>query len=125
MAITDRPFAGCEHVPAGVLGPLDWRFHQKRTCECCGRGALSRHPTKRRRTLCEECGGVMRARGVAKAKERWVVSIELDVPADVAHEADAWRVADELIDHLASDPRLEGWVGGADVRPWGELDELM
>lgn len=67
----------------------------------------------------------MRPRGVTKSKERWVVSIDLEVPADAAHEADAWPIADELVDHLASDPRLKGWVGGADVRPWGELDELV
>jgi len=67
----------------------------------------------------------MRSEGVPAGKERWVVSIEINVPADVDHESDAHRVADKLMDHFESDPYLKGWTGGVDVRPWTELDELL
>lgn len=119
-----KSFAGCGHIAAGALTAYDWRYHQKRTCECCGRGAVSRHPTKRRRTLCEDCGGVMRPRGVAKGKERWVVEIEVHLPADAEHEAEAWTIAERFMAHLEADEMFKDFVGGVDVRPWHEFDEL-
>jgi len=67
----------------------------------------------------------MRPRGMPRGKERWVVSMSLDVPADVDHEADTWRVADALMNHLEADPQLKGWTGSVDVRPWTEFDELV
>src|SRR5438105_6716931 len=106
-----RPYAGCEHVPAGELGPVDWRYLLKRSCECCGRGAVARHATKRSRVRCEDCGGVMRPRGVLAGQERWVIEIDLEVPADVAHEQQAVELSEKLLDHLAEDPTLANWVG--------------
>jgi hypothetical protein len=123
--LPDRTFAGCEHVSAGVLGPLDWRYNLPASCECCGRGALARHPTKPRRIRCEDCGGVIRPRGVPRGKERWVIAVDIEIPADVTSEEQAGRIASKLLDDLAADPRLKDFVGGVIVRPWAELDELL
>jgi hypothetical protein len=72
-----RPYAGCKHMAAGAIDGFDWRYTEKRLCECCGRPAIARHPTKRRRVRCEDCGGIVRPKGVAADRERWVIEIEV------------------------------------------------
>lgn len=67
----------------------------------------------------------MRPKGVPRDKERWVIGINLELPVDAAHEADAARRAEELGEYLAADPLFKDWVGSVDVRPWKEFDELV
>jgi hypothetical protein len=48
-------------------------------------------------------------RGLPAGQERWVIELELEIPADVAHEQESQDLSGRLLKRLEADPDFGDW----------------